>query len=73
MKPRRRQHRMWAARTNSLDQLAAAVNAHFTNGTPMRDVEAVIGRPSYTRTRTPIPPETQKPMIWVYGFGPGRL
>jgi len=54
-------------------QLATAVNAHFTNGTPMRDVEAVLGRPSYTRTRTPIPPETQKPMVWVYGFGSGQI
>ncbi len=65
---------MWIARTNSLDQLAAALNAHFTNGTPMREIEAVLGRPSHTRTQTlTLPPEARYRMLWVYRFGAGQI
>ena len=63
--------RMWAARTNSVEQLAAAINAHFTNGTPMRDVVAILGSEDamYMTTTLRWPPETRNQRGWLYRFG----
>jgi hypothetical protein len=63
--------RMWILRTNSVEQLAAAINAHFTNGTPMRRVVGVLGRQDtmYITTTASWPPETQNQRVWVYRFG----
>lgn len=68
--------RMWTARTNSAQEIAAAVNARFTNGTPMREVESVLGRPSEIRMTTTAsdPTETQNRRTWVYhGFRSGPI
>ena len=35
---------MWSARTNSVEQLAEAVNRRFTNGTPISYVVSVLGK-----------------------------
>src|SRR5689334_17523874 len=67
--------RMWTARTNSAEELTAAINARFTNGTPMREVVAVLGPQDmmYITTTLSWPPETQNQRVWVYRFGPKEI
>jgi hypothetical protein len=54
-----------------VEELATAINAHFTNGTPMRDVVAVLGREDamYMTTTLSWPSETQNQRGWLYRFG----
>lgn len=49
----------------------AAINAQFTNGTPMDQIEAELGRPDTMIITTTLswPPETQNQRVWVYRFG----
>jgi hypothetical protein len=65
---------MWSARTNSVRELAEAVNRRFTNGTPVPVIVAALGN-NYTRCGSsarlwmgpgPEPPNT----TWLsYRFG----
>jgi len=66
---------MWLAHTNSPEQLAAAINEQFTNGTPMGRVEAALGRKDTMIVTTTLswPPETQNQRIWVYRFGAKQI
>ena len=51
--------RVWAARTNSVEQVASAVNAHFTNGTPISYIVSILGRNDSTlRPFSAIDPNT---------------
>ena len=63
--------RMWTVRTNSVEELATAINKQFTNGTPMGQVVRVLGRQDtmYITTTLSWPPETQNQRVWVYRFG----
>src|SRR5262249_47533674 len=49
----------------------AVINAQFTNGTPMSQVEAKLGQPDTMIITTTMswPKETQNQRIWVYHFG----
>lgn len=62
---------LWAAKDVPVTERCAAVNARFTNGTPMRDVMAVLGKQDTMIITTSLswPPETQNQRIWVYRFG----
>jgi hypothetical protein len=48
----------------------AAINAQFTNGTPMSQLEAKLGPPDtmIITTTLSLPPETQNQRTWVYHF-----
>jgi hypothetical protein len=52
-------------------QRCAAINAQFTNGTPMSQIEAKLGRPDamFITTTLSFPPETQNQRVWVYHSG----
>lgn len=69
--PREHLYGIWSAKDVSAKERCAAVNACFTNGTPMRVVEGVLGRPDTMIITTTLswPPETQNRRIWVYRFG----
>jgi hypothetical protein len=60
-----------SSKADPVAERCAAINAQFTNGTPMSHVEAKLGQPdtmSITSTLS-LPRETQNQRIWVYHFG----
>src|SRR5262249_50262471 len=59
---------VWFGKNVSAFERCAAVNAHFTNGTPMRDVVAVLG-PQDTMISTTTLSDTPNQRVWVYRFG----
>jgi hypothetical protein len=69
--PDRRLRAIWSAKGVPAKERCAAINACFTNGTPMRDVVAVLGKQDNMIITTSLswPPETQNQRIWVYRFG----
>jgi len=69
--PKQRLQASWSATDASAQDRCAAINACFTNGTPMRDVLAVLGNQDTMIITTTLswPPETQNQRIWVYRFG----
>jgi len=60
-----------SSKRDSATERCAAINAQFTNGTPMSQIEAKLGRPDTMIITTTLswPPETQNQRIWVYHFG----
>jgi uncharacterized protein YceK len=61
-----------SSKGDSVTERCAAINSQFTNGTPMSQIEAMLGRPDTMIITTTLswPPETQNQRIWVYHFGP---
>jgi hypothetical protein len=60
-----------SSKGDSVAERCAAINAQFTNGTLMSQIEAKLGRPDtmIITTTLSLPPETQNQRVWVYHFG----
>lgn len=61
-----------SSKNGSATVSCAEINTQFTNGTPMPQIVAKLGRP-YTliiTTTLTLPPEKQNQLILVYHFGP---
>jgi hypothetical protein len=66
--PKQRLHDIWSAKDESAKDRCAAVNACFTNGTPMSEVEAVLGRQDTMIVTTTFSDHPNR-RVWVYRFG----
>jgi hypothetical protein len=64
-------NRMWSARTNSVQELAEAVNRRFTNGTPTSYVVSILGE--HDATHSPSASDIGGTCSLIYFCGEGMV